>query len=66
MSILVFSVMRFSQQGTHFEAVYSVYDDAATAMTVCEQNNEYVETNHPTEDVIYKVVTIEKNRSSIF
>lgn len=56
----------YSKDGDHFDSIFSVYDDEALAQTVCHRNNQYEAIHHPNDDIVYKVITLPKNRNSIF
>lgn len=58
-------VVCFSGDGENFLSIYGTYDEEQTACNVCEENNEYESTNHPNDDIVYRVQAIPKNNSSI-
>lgn len=63
---LCFVVMCFSQDGEKFESIFSVYDDIELANKICNEMNQYESINHPTDDIIYKVSEIDKNKKPFF
>ncbi len=65
MTNIGYRVACFRDDGAKFVQDFSFYMDKNEAIRVCQDNNNYEATNHPFDDIVYKVVELSVNKPSI-
>ena len=64
-SLKGYRVAAFRDDGAKFLQDFSFYALRNDAERVCRENNDYESTNHPFDDIVYKVIEIPVNKLSI-